>query len=404
MPSSSPSPAAPTCCSGSPASTSPASTSPTPPALERVRGLLRSLGRIVAVSVAWIGLVYLLTDDYALRHVFLAALRQSGRRAHNHFWFIEALRLRLAVPVRPDRPCPGSTGWSGAIPFALPLGLAAVGLIARYQLVPGVHLRTPAVVFWLFALGWAAAKADHRLAPAAARDRRRGRHRAGLLRRPASARRSSSPAWSLLIWAPTLPSLRAVNRIAGAAGRRSLYIYLTHWQVYPHLNQLSGLLALLVSLVVGIAVGELCPPRAAAAPQADGQRHWVTGGTGRAGCLVTVGGRRPQEEPMIQRYEYQSEFARKHFDEGFARGFTRGFARGFARGMTTAVLTILRSRDIKLPADVEMRVAACTDLDLLEGWLVRAVAADRLDDLFQGPEQPARSRATAETPATDALP
>ena len=41
--------------------------------------------------------------------------------------------------------------------------------------------------------------------------------------------------------------------LAGA----SLYIYLTHWQVFPHLDQVSAVLALLASLVAGIAVGEL---------------------------------------------------------------------------------------------------------------------------------------------------
>src|SRR5690606_11813811 len=39
--------------------------------MARVRSILRSLRRIVIASVLWIGLAYLVTDHYALRHVFL---------------------------------------------------------------------------------------------------------------------------------------------------------------------------------------------------------------------------------------------------------------------------------------------------------------------------------------------
>ena len=223
------------------------------PRAQRVRGLLRSLGRIVAVSVAWIGLVYLLTDDYALRHVFLLHYA-VGPPAHNHYWFIEAF-VYVSLFLCALMALPWVDRFERRHPFALPLGLAALGLIARYQLIPGIHLRTPAVVFWLVALGWATARAgtvaQRLLVTAAVVATVPGFF--GDLQREAVV----VVGMVLLIWAPTLPSLRPVNRLGGLLAGASLTIYLTHWQIYPHLDRISGLLALAASLVVGIAVGEL---------------------------------------------------------------------------------------------------------------------------------------------------
>ncbi|WP_205861710.1 hypothetical protein, partial [Planosporangium flavigriseum] len=43
------------------------------------------------------------------------------------------------------------------------------------------------------------------------------------------------------------------GRSAAVPASSSLYIYLTHWQVYPHLYWNHSLLAVLASLAVGIA-------------------------------------------------------------------------------------------------------------------------------------------------------
>ena len=224
------------------------------PRAQRVRGLLRSLGRIVAVSVAWIGLVYLLTDDYALRHVFLLHYVIGPPGQHNHYWFIEAF-VTVSLAVCALMALPSIDRLERRYPFAVPLGLAALGLVARYQLIPGAQLRTPAVVFWLVALGWATARAAT-VAQRAIVTTAVVATVPGFFGSP--AREAVVVAGMvLLIWAPTLPSLRLFNRVAGVLAGASLYIYLTHWQVFPHLDQVSAVLALLASLVTGIAVGEL---------------------------------------------------------------------------------------------------------------------------------------------------
>ena len=56
----------------------------------------------------------------------------------------------------------------------------------------------------------------------------------------------------LVVGARRCPRRGAVARVAGSLAAASLYIYLTHWQVYPHLENSYPLLAVLVSLAVGI--------------------------------------------------------------------------------------------------------------------------------------------------------
>jgi hypothetical protein len=53
-----------------------------------------------------------------------------------------------------------------------------------------------------------------------------------------------------------VPSLGVVNKVAGVLAASSLYIYLTHWQVYPHLRDLP-LVALAASVGLGIAYAAL---------------------------------------------------------------------------------------------------------------------------------------------------
>ncbi len=57
---------------------------------------------------------------------------------------------------------------------------------------------------------------------------------------------------ALLVWVPRIPVPRPVVRLLGVLAASSLFVYLTHWQVYPHLEDDHPLLATLSSLAVGI--------------------------------------------------------------------------------------------------------------------------------------------------------
>ena len=57
----------------------------------------------------------------------------------------------------------------------------------------------------------------------------------------------------VLVWARRIRVPAPVARLAGTLAGASLFVYLTHWQVYPHLEWKAPLLATLASFAVGIA-------------------------------------------------------------------------------------------------------------------------------------------------------
>ncbi|HET8683362.1 MAG TPA: non-ribosomal peptide synthetase [Micromonosporaceae bacterium] len=235
---------------------------------ERTRHIAGSVARVALPSMAWIGLMLVITDDYRLTNLALlhGVLGPPNGRTEWHFWFVEtlvyillALAAVLAVPLldRAER----------RVPFGFPLALVALGLVTRYDL-PGIRDSRPpsaVIVFWLFALGWAAARAttawQRALVTVAAvatvpgafdEPRREALIIAGL---------------ALLTWVRSVPSVAAVNRVAAVLAASSLYIYLTHWQVYPRLDDVSPLLALVASLAAGIGY--------AAAVKRAGKSRWL---------------------------------------------------------------------------------------------------------------------------------
>ncbi|MFD3622362.1 AMP-binding protein [Streptomyces sp. NPDC058676] len=225
----------------------------------RVRGLGRSILRVAVPSVLWIAFALVLTGEYDLANLVLAnsLLDQDNSDPEWRYWFVEALvyfltalTALLAVPLldRAER----------RSPFGFALGLVGLGVIGRYDPLGLAHVRfhlSPTVVFFLFALGWAAARA--RTAP------QRLPLTAVLLLTVPGLFPGGQPlrtsfvvaGLALLIWVPVLPSLDLVNRVAGVLAGSSLYIYLTHFHVYPHIRDYSPVLALLVSLVFGVVYG-----------------------------------------------------------------------------------------------------------------------------------------------------
>ncbi len=231
------------------------------PRASRVRHLAASVARVAVPSIAWIAAVALVTRDYPWPTVTLL----NGVFGPDvwtepawYFWFVEALvwslvalTLVLAVPAvdRLDR----------RHPFWLAMGAVGLGLLPRFEVAglggAGDRIHAGLVVFWLFALGWAAAKASrpmHRVVVSVvaitatpgffADAQREGIVVAGLL---------------LLVWLPTLRVPRVLVPGLGILAASSLYIYLTHWQVYPHLEHRVPVLALLASLAVGIVAARV---------------------------------------------------------------------------------------------------------------------------------------------------
>jgi acyl-CoA synthetase (AMP-forming)/AMP-acid ligase II len=228
------------------------------PRRERVRGIGRSVSRVVLPSAAWIGVVALVAGTYDWRNVLMLnqVLGDWARWSdHWHYWFIEAVTslllgtaLLMAVPAV-DR-------WERRWPFAFPVALVGVGLLTRYAvLVPdaGPYRGANAyVLIWLFATGWAAARASttwQRLLVSAI----------PVLTVPGFW--PSMPGREVtiivglltLIWFPTARVPGWVGRAASQIATASLFVYLTHFVVYPRIMGYNSVLAMACCLAVGIA-------------------------------------------------------------------------------------------------------------------------------------------------------
>ncbi|MCL7429825.1 AMP-binding protein [Streptomyces sp. YS415] len=222
---------------------------------ERLRRLWRSIARIAVPSMVWITGAVLLTDHYDPANALLlnSLLSQGNDRFDWAYWFVEALVYYLVV-LTALMAIPLLDRLERRYPFEVPLGLAIIALAGRYDLFGLASARpqlSPSVVFWLFALGWAAARAGT--------VRQRALLTAvllftvpGLFQDQPLRTALVITGLGLLIWVPTLPSIGPVNTLVGVLASSSLYIYLTHYQVYPHLQEDFPLTALFASLAVGV--------------------------------------------------------------------------------------------------------------------------------------------------------
>jgi hypothetical protein len=204
----------------------------------------------------FIGTVAVLTGDYDLpTALFLNGLLGSDTWTLDwQFWFLEALVWTslgavalIAVPAldRAER----------RAPFVFAAVLLGATLALRYAwtgVEAGATERyTPGLVLWCFALGWMAARSRTiwqrvavLIAAAVAYAGFFGdRHRELLIVAGVAA----------LLWLPTVRVPRPLAPVITVLAGASLFVYLTHWQVYPHLEMDHPMLALLSSLAVGVA-------------------------------------------------------------------------------------------------------------------------------------------------------
>jgi hypothetical protein len=219
--------------------------------LPRLRRQLRSLGRIVVPSVAFIAVAYLLTDRYTPANILLlnAMVGPEEVTTQWHFWFIEVL-VYILVAMTALLALPWADRAEKAFPLVFPLALTAVGLLSRFEIIdPDLPHTGP--VLWLFALGWAVARARNVL-------RRCAVSAVAVLTIPGFFDNPTRD-WTalagilLLVWLPSIPVPTGLRRLTGLLASASLYAYLTHWLVYPLLVTISPALAVATSLAAGIA-------------------------------------------------------------------------------------------------------------------------------------------------------
>lgn len=221
--------------------------------IPRLKRQALSLGRVVVPTVAFIGVVMLLTDKFHYTPANLLLLNTIiGPRGWTdawHFWFVEVL-VYVLLAMMALLAIPWADRAEKRFPLAFPVTLIGVGLLARYHLVPFDILHTRPVL-WLFALGWALARArttPQRLVLSAIaaltlpgyfdNPWREATILAGIL---------------LLAWGPTLPMPAILHGLIGTLASASLYAYVTHWVVFPDLKENAPVFAVVLSLAVGVA-------------------------------------------------------------------------------------------------------------------------------------------------------
>lgn len=222
----------------------------------RLRSALAAVARVAVPSMLWIGAVALMTGAYR----WTTALMLNGLLGEDRwtkqwqFWFLEAwVWIELVVIV--VTALPFVARWLRRSPFPTVVGATIAALAVRFAWV-GVEAGpteryTPGVVAWVFCVGWAAALARttaQRAVVAALAT-------IGMIGFLGDLRRETIVVAGiviLLLW-PTIRLPLVAVRLVGALAGASLFIYLTHWQVYPHLEMRHPLLGLLASVAIGWA-------------------------------------------------------------------------------------------------------------------------------------------------------
>ena len=228
------------------------------PRTYRVRHLRNTIAWIAGPSVAWIAIALMITDDYAPANLLLANkfLGPHDSMTAGRLWFVEVL-VWILVALAALCWLPVVDRVERHRPFTMAVAFLAAGLALRYDIL-GLHLGNDAwftmLAFWFFAVGWSAAKASTTLQRAAVtvvliiglhgyfdRTEREMVVLAG---------------FALLIWLPALRCPPAATVVAGVVAEASLFIYLTHYQVYPLFGG-HPLLGVVASLFVGVLLTQL---------------------------------------------------------------------------------------------------------------------------------------------------
>ena len=90
----------------------------------------------------------------------------------------------------------------------------------------------------------------------------------------------------------------------------------------------------------------------------------------------------PTDRDEFTMTEAWAEFE-KYEKNIFNRGREAGRAAGMATGTANAVLAVLNTRGLVVSAQAEQRIRSCEDEAQLARWVVRAVSATSIDQLFE---------------------
>ena len=219
----------------------------------RIRHLRTTIAWIAIPSALWVAFALAVTDDYHASNLLLANkfLGPHDSMTAGRLWFVEVLVWTL-VALAVLFCIPAVDRLERRHPFALAMAFLAFGMALRYDVGGGSHDAWFTVLaVWFFAAGWAASKAStvwQRAAVTAVLFV--GLH--GYFDDPLRQFLVFT-GLVLLIWLPAVRCPAGVAVVAGVVAEASLYIYLTHYQVYPLFGS-PELVGVVAAVVVGITV------------------------------------------------------------------------------------------------------------------------------------------------------
>lgn len=218
---------------------------------ERLARVSRSWRRIVVPSVLWLTGVALIAEEYQWSVVLGTNLfGPPGPAPEWRYWFVESLIyivggliVLLLIPAVDRR--------ERANPWGFAMGVVIVGLALRFTMLPGPgpQLASPATMLWFFAVGWALAVARNRVQTAVTL----AALVVGIPGFFVAPSRGVVVVLALCLVAafPMLTAPRWLSAALSAVAAASLFLYLTHWQVFPPLQEWPWL-ALVASIAVGL--------------------------------------------------------------------------------------------------------------------------------------------------------
>lgn len=214
--------------------------------------ILRSAARVAVPAMIWIAYRAAATDDVVLSNILL--VNNYLRTGAPGFWYIEVL-IQTLVLLGVLFSVPAVRRFEASHGFATALMVLGAGSVARLFIDDTVTFPERGFsthgVLWFFALGWLAHRAETVrqklvvLALAAVL-------LPGFFGQPVREVVVGA-GFVLLLLVPRLPVPRPLVRVLGLIAGASLYIYLTHYALYPELlAYLSPVVVTALSLVLGI--------------------------------------------------------------------------------------------------------------------------------------------------------
>lgn len=228
------------------------------PRRDRIRHLRNTIAWIAAPAIVWVAITMTFSDDYRWSNLLLANkfLGPFDSMTAGRLWFIEVLVWTLVLLT--------IVLWIPAVdrlerrgPFAFALVFLAAGVALRYDAPgpdPGENAWFNMLAFWFFAVGWAVAKSSTAWQRAAIT----ALLAVGLFGYFDDPVREALVfgGIALMIWLPAIRCPVPLTGVLAALADASLYIYLTHFQVYPLFGEhrLAGVLA---ALAFGVVLAQL---------------------------------------------------------------------------------------------------------------------------------------------------